>query len=67
MMSGDFMKLSKLLAKVTQDNFPELMIKTYVVNAPLMFSLFWNVIKYWIDKKTKAKIGLYRSDYKKHL
>jgi hypothetical protein len=66
-MSGDFMKLSKMLAKVTADNFPELMIKTYFINVPMMFSMVWNVIKYWIDKRTKAKIGLYGSDYKKHL
>jgi hypothetical protein len=66
-MSGDFMKLSKMLAKVTADNFPELMIKTYFINVPMMFSMVWNIIKLWIDKKTKNKIGLYGSDYKKHL
>jgi len=66
-MGGNFMKLTKLLTRATADNFPELMIKTYFINVPMMFSLVWNIVKWWIDDKTKAKIGLYGSSYKKHL
>jgi hypothetical protein len=61
------MKLTKMISKVTADNFPELMIKTYFINVPMMFSMVWNIIKFWMDEKTKNKIGLYGNDYKKHL
>ena len=61
------MKLAKMIAKVTGDNYPELMIKTFFINVPGMFSFVWAIVKFWMDEKTKNKIGLYGKDYKQHL
>ena len=39
----------------------------FIVNAPMLFSGVWAIIKPWLDDKTKAKIKILGSGYKKTL
>lgn len=39
----------------------------FIVNAPMLFSGIWAVIKPWLDEKTKAKITIIGSGYKEKL
>ena len=39
----------------------------YVVNAPLLFSGLWKVIKTFLDEKTKQKIKILGSSFEKDL
>lgn len=35
-----------------------------IVNAPMMFTTIWTVIKVWLDEKTRAKVQLLGSSFK---
>ena len=39
----------------------------FIVNAPMLFSGIWSMIKIWLDEKTKSKITIIGSSYKEEL
>ena len=39
----------------------------YIVNAPLLFSGIWAIVKPWLDEKTKGKITILSSQYETQL
>jgi len=39
----------------------------FIINAPMLFSGVWAVIKPWIDEKTRNKITIIGSGYKEKL
>lgn len=39
----------------------------FIINAPMLFSGIWTVIKPWIDEKTRNKISIIGSSYKEKL
>lgn len=51
----DFLKLS---SGVAQDNYPEIMHKLLIINAPMMFNLIWLLVKGFFDEKTVKKINI---------
>lgn len=59
--------LVKLAAKVGSDYYPEIMGNTYVINAPMMFTAVWAVVKGMIDEKTRKKIQIVGGSFKKTL
>ena len=38
-----------------------------IVNAPMLFTGIWAMVKMWIDDKTKSKIQILGSSYKKEI
>ena len=50
------MQASKMTLDVLQTHFKERMHRIYVLNPPLAFRLFWNMVKHFIDPVTKTKI-----------
>lgn len=40
------------------DNYPEILGKMYIVNAPFWFKAAWATIRIFIDEKTKKKINI---------
>ena len=55
--------LCKLAAQVGSDYYPEIMGNMFVVNAPMLFSGIWAVVKGFLDEKTRAKIKIIGSGY----
>lgn len=55
-VSRDFLALTKLIAKVDQEQYPETMGKTFIINAPTVFPMVWKMVKPFIDPVTAAKI-----------
>lgn len=39
----------------------------FIINAPFLFTGIWAVVRMWIDDKTKEKIKILGSSYKKEL
>jgi hypothetical protein len=39
----------------------------FIINAPMLFTGVWAMIKMWIDEKTREKIHILGSSYKKEL
>ena len=42
-------------------------IRMFIINAPLLFSGIWAVIKGWLDEKTRNKITIIGSKYEPQL
>ena len=39
----------------------------FIINAPLLFSGIWSIIKGWLDEKTRNKITIIGSKYEPQL
>ncbi len=39
-----------------QNNYPELMYKTLIINAPATFRVLWAMVRHLLDARTQAKI-----------
>ena len=57
----------KLASSIGQDYYPEILGTMFIINAPMMFSGIWSIIKHFIDEKTKKKILIKDSKYQKEL
>jgi CRAL/TRIO domain/CRAL/TRIO, N-terminal domain len=49
----------KMVSSITQDNYPETMGRLFIVNAPMLFSALWSVVKGFLDAKTVKKISVH--------
>jgi hypothetical protein len=54
----------KLAAKVGSDYYPEIMGNMLIVNAPMVFTGVWAVVKGFIDERTRQKIRIIGSNYR---
>ena len=52
------MDVFKLIAAVDQDNYPETMGATYVVNAPWVFTAIWRLVRVFLDEGVTAKVHI---------
>lgn len=52
----DCLKFTKLITENDTKFYPERMAYTFIVNPTMMFKVFWNMAKLWLDPATKAKI-----------
>lgn len=59
--------LIQLASKVGSDYYPEIMGQTFIVNAPMLFSGVWAVVKGFLDEKTRKKIAIKGGSYQKDL
>jgi len=49
-------KMTQALVSIAQDHYPERLMKSLIINAPTLFSAFWNIIYPFIDNATRAKV-----------
>lgn len=47
--------LSRIMA-IDQNNYPEMLGHTCIINAPSIFKMIWQAIRSFIDPKTQEKI-----------
>ena len=52
----------KMLVNILQFNYPEVLHTALVVNAPMIFSACWMVIRPWLDPVTAGKVQFVRKD-----
>jgi hypothetical protein len=55
-ITSDFMKLTKALAEIDQNQYPETLGRAFIINAPSAFPIVWRMVKPWLDPATVAKI-----------
>ena len=55
-ISGQVKGLLSKITSVDQGNYPEMMGKTFIINAPGMFKLVWGIVKRFLDARTLTKI-----------
>lgn len=67
MFSNKVWDLLKVASKIGQDYYPEILGHMFIVNTPMFFYGMWNIIKVFVDEKTRGKIHILGSNYKKDL
>ena len=45
------------------DNYPEILVKVHVINAPWIFGGIWNIAQVFLAPKTVAKVRVIGNDY----
>lgn len=64
---GKVKKFLKISSGITQDYYPELMHKMFIINSGFFFKGVWSVIKLWLDPVTQKKIVIISGSGKKEL
>jgi len=67
MMSSQVYNFVQLASKIGQDYYPEILGQMFIINAPMLFTGVWAMIKPWIDEKTRNKIKILGSKYEKEI
>ena len=55
-LTGDIKKMLQRIMSIDQNNYPEMLGHTCIINAPGVFKMVWSAIKGFIDPKTQEKI-----------
>ena len=63
----DVYNLVSEVSSMGQNYYPEMLGKMYIINAPMLFTAVWTVIKGWLDENTVKKISILGSSYKKQI
>ena len=58
-LSRDFLAIVKSIAEIDQEQYPETLGKTYIINTPSAFPFVWRGIRPWIDPITATKINIF--------
>jgi hypothetical protein len=67
MMSPKIWELLKIASRIGQDYYPEILGTMYIVNTPLFFYGAWQIIKGFFDEKTRKKVHILGTNFKKDL
>ncbi|CAL5220070.1 g2021 [Coccomyxa viridis] len=66
-LTGDIKRMLARIMSIDQNNYPEMLGHTCIINAPGVFKLVWSAIKGFIDPKTQEKIEMCPTNYTKVL
>jgi uncharacterized protein (DUF952 family) len=58
LLGNEYMAIIKQLFNIGTNYFPETIHMIYIIRAPFIFRLAWNIIKYWINPTTGSKIKM---------
>lgn len=62
-LNADVKRILSSVTRTDQDNYPETLGKTLIINAPAVFRAIWAIVKPMLDVRTQAKIHVCPSDY----
>ncbi len=62
-LSGDVKRILSVLTRIDQDNYPETLGKTLIINAPKVFRAIWSIVKPMLDSRTQSKIEVCPGDF----
>jgi len=66
-MFGDTKKFVEITTDMAQNYYPEILGQMFIINAPFSFKAIWAMFKSFVDEKTRKKINIEGSSYKKKL
>jgi hypothetical protein len=55
-LTGEVKKMLSRIMAIDQNNYPEMLGHTCIINAPSIFKFVWQAIRSFIDPKTQEKI-----------
>lgn len=53
--------------RILESNYPEIVCRMIVVKAPKVFPVFYNLIKTFMDKRTRDKVAVLGSNWQEEL
>lgn len=62
-MGQDFKAVLKATMEIAQANFPEMLFKNHIVNAPWIFNTMWYFVKGLLDVRTASKVNFISSPF----
>lgn len=62
-LTGDVKRILSLITRVDQDNYPETLGKTIIINSPSVFKMIWGIVKPMLDVRTQKKIEVAPTDF----
>lgn len=66
-LTGEVRKILATVMALDQDNYPELMYKTLILNAPTSFRVLWAMVRQLMDERTQAKFEVLPADFQEAL
>jgi len=57
-LKGDVLKFIKATSKIMQDHYPEKSQVILVINAPMIFTAVWAIMKQFINERTQSKVRI---------
>ncbi|WIA29355.1 hypothetical protein OEZ86_011860 [Tetradesmus obliquus] len=66
-LSGEVKRLMSTLTKYDQDNYPEMLGRICIINAPFVFKAIWGLVKPLLNPRTLSKIQICQTNYQKDL
>jgi hypothetical protein len=67
LMSKNIYNMVSLSSKMVQEYYPEIVNKSYILNTPMLFSGFFNVVKPLLGTRTQEALCMPGSKFKKEL
>jgi hypothetical protein len=55
-LTGEVKRLMSTLTKYDQDNYPEMLGRICIINAPFVFKAVWQLVKPLLNPRTLSKI-----------
>lgn len=59
-LTGDVKKMMSKVLAIDQNNYPEMLGRTVIINAPSIFKMLFGAIKPMLDARTQGKIEVRR-------
>ena len=66
-MNSKFRDLSKFGSTFSSNNYPDILEKMFIINAPYIFKGVYAVVSLWLDEKIKSKISIHSDNASKTL
>lgn len=67
MWNRQSMSFLKKALQISLEHYPELLGKLFIINAPMIFTGVWAIVKSWLDEKTRKKIVMVGKDFLKYM
>ena len=58
LFTSEIKAVTKKAMQLSQDNYPESLYQSYIINAPTIFTVIWSIIKFFLDVKTRNKVHI---------
>jgi hypothetical protein len=62
-MNPAIMEILKADGLINKLNYPETLRKNYIINAPGIFTMVWNIVSPWLDPSTQDKTAIFGGNY----
>jgi CRAL/TRIO domain len=57
-VTRDFLHILRLIGQMDASQYPEILGKAFIINAPSAFPMVWKLIKMWLDPIVAQKISI---------